>query len=480
MVMVSKSKLSYNARLFIMLQSFFWSMVVCFVTFQYMREKQFRTEFINTQLQTYNSFLIEYIEQGSSYDEFAAKHRPPFDNLRITIISPQGDVIYDNSLNINSLGNHLKRPEITSAMKNGTGHQIERSSESDGKRYFYSATRSDNMIVRSAIPYSASLNELLKADWAFLWVMLIVIFLTSVVAYFATRRIGQTIIRLTQFAERAEKGEHIPEEEFPHDELGEISQHIVRLYNRLRQTIADRDREHQIALNQEQEKIRIKRQLTNNINHELKTPVASIQICLETLLSNMTLTEEKRTELLERSYANCQRLRNLLADVSLITRLDEGKEMIKREKINLSNLISDFINEMQLHLDGSQMHIHAEIDRMVEIEGNSSLITSIFHNLTENAIAYSGGKNIHIQLVSLNSTECYLRFEDDGSGVEPEHLKHLFERFYRVDKGRSRKAGGTGLGLAIVKHAVLYHNGTITASNAPTGGLRFDFTLSLK
>ena len=102
---------------------------------------------------------------------------------------------------------------------------------------------------------------------------------------------------------------------------------------------------------------------------------------------------------------------------------------------------------------------------------------SIFRNLTENAISYSEGRTIHIALAENNHKFCRIIFEDDGVGVDEENLPRLFERFYRVDKGRSRSKGGTGLGLAIVKHAVLFHGGSITASNRPDGGLRFDFTL---
>ena len=111
------------------------------------------------------------------------------------------------------------------------------------------------------------------------------------------------------------------------------------------------------------------------------------------------------------------------------------------------------------------------------INGNISLIGSIFRNLTENAIAYSGGKNIYISLVENSDEFCKIRFEDDGCGVEEKQLNRIFERFYRIDKGRSRKMGGTGLGLAIVKHAVQFHGGTITVSNRSNGGLSFLFTL---
>lgn len=121
--------------------------------------------------------------------------------------------------------------------------------------------------------------------------------------------------------------------------------------------------------------------------------------------------------------------------------------------------------------------LHSDFKEDVVINGNISLIASIFRNLTENAISYSGGKNIYISLVKNNNRFCKIRFEDDGSGVEEDKLSHIFERFYRVDKGRSRKKGGTGLGLTIVHHAVQFHGGSIVASNRKNGGLILEFTL---
>lgn len=121
--------------------------------------------------------------------------------------------------------------------------------------------------------------------------------------------------------------------------------------------------------------------------------------------------------------------------------------------------------------------LHVDFPDEVIVDGNPSLIGSIFRNLTENAIAYSEGKHIYISLLENNDKVCRIRFEDDGKGVAQEELPRIFERFYRVDKGRSRQKGGTGLGLAIVKHAVQFHGGTITAINRPHGGLRLEFTL---
>ena len=147
------------------------------------------------------------------------------------------------------------------------------------------------------------------------------------------------------------------------------------------------------------------------------------------------------------------------------------------QKIELNEILAEIADELDVMPEDERMTLHADFSERVVIEGNLLLVGSIFRNLTENSMAYSGGKNIFISLVGNNDYECRIRFEDDGCGVEEQELPRLFERFYRVDKGRSRKKGGTGLGLAIVKHAVQFHGGKIVASNRPGGGLRFDFSL---
>ena len=461
-----------------MLLAFSWTIILCSIGFQYIREKQYKSEFLSAQLQLYNINLLKSIEEGTPLEEYMAEHEPPFEELRVSVITPNGTVIYDNMLPIDSLDNHGQRPEVADAMKKGSGYHIARQSASDGREYFYSATQGNRLIVRTAIPYSATLHKLLEADRTFISVMISISLLMSFLAYFATRRLGKNIERLNRFAAKAEKGESFDEGElFPNDELGSISNHIVQLYAQWQQTIKDRDMAHQAAMREEQEKIRIKRQLTNNINHELKTPVASIQVCLETLLSGMKLSEEKRLELIERCYTNNERLRKLLGEVSLITRMEDGSQLISKEPVVINDIIDEIAAELEIMPKEEQFLLHADFNEQVVIEGNLPLIASIFRNLTENAIAYSGGKNIYISLVESNALHCKIRFEDDGCGVDEKQLPRLFERFYRIDKGRSRQMGGTGLGLAIVKHAVQFHGGTITVTNRPGGGLRFDFSL---
>lgn len=232
-----------------------------------------------------------------------------------------------------------------------------------------------------------------------------------------------------------------------------------------------------ISKKQKKEKIRITKELTDNINHELKTPVASIQVCLETLLSGIDLTEEKRQELIGRCYVHNTRLRKLLASISLITRIEKGSHLIEKEPVLINSIIDEIDEELKIMPANERFTLHTDFKDKVVINGNISLIASIFRNLTENAISYSGGKNIYISLVKNNSKFCKIRFEDDGNGVDESKLSHLFERFYRVDNGRSRKKGGTGLGLTIVHHVVQFHGGMIVASNRKNGGLILEFTL---
>ena len=464
-----------------MLLAFSWTIILCFIGFQYLREKQYKSEFLNAQLQLYNKHLLTTIEDGLSYENYITTQEQPFDELRISIITLSGAVVYDNMISTDSLDNHLSRPEVANAIKKGKSYHIGRQSASDGREYFYSATRGERVLVRTAIPYTASLHELLQADWNFLGIMMSISLMMSVLAYFATRRLGNNIERLNRFAEKAEKGESIDEDErFPNDELGSISNHIVQLYTQWQETIKEREVAYEAALREEQEKIRIKRQLTNNINHELKTPVASIQVCLETLLSNINISEEKRQDLIERCYINNERLRRLLEEVSLITRMEDGSLLINKESVCVNNIINEISEELEIMPEEERFNLNLDFNENVIINGNISLIGSIFRNLTENTIAYSGGKNIYISLVENNDKWCRIRFEDDGCGVSETQLSRLFERFYRIDKGRSRQKGGTGLGLSIVKHAVQFHNGNISVSNRKEGGLCFDFLLCKK
>lgn len=478
--MDSLNSLTYPRRLFLWLLGYSALLVGCFIIFQYNREREFKSGEMNTRLQTINTYILTELEQGKEISQISLRDFHPFDDIRVSVISDEGRVVYDNSIDVLPGKNHLDREEIRSALAGDSGYTVRRHSESTGNYYFYSATRGDNgYIVRTAVPYSISLSALLKPDISFLWIMSIVTLAMCMLGYFATRRVGQHVTRLKKFADDVEKGTKISDTEpFPNDELGSISNNIVRLYARLQQANTEREREHKTALYEQREKERIKKQLTNNINHELKTPVASIKICVETLLAHPEMDSAKHDRFLQRCLTDADRLQKLLKDVALITRMDEGAAAIVKEDTDFSAIIRAVADDRRIVADSREIAIVNDVKGPLEMSGNPSLLEAIFSNLIDNAIAYSGGTTVKIALISEDERKIVVNVADDGSGVAAEHLPRLFERFYRIDKGRSRAAGGTGLGLSIVKNAVALHGGTITAENASTGGLCFRITLS--
>ena len=583
-----KHFLSFSRKLFLSVISLFLVFAICFIAYQYQREREYKVELLNTQLQDYNSRLYEQLNDSPAIEETTDKYirDHALKDLRVTLIDLQGNVIYD-SYKTQEIKheNHRDRPEVQRALKEGNGFDVRRTSETTGLPYFYSATRYGDYIVRSALPYNVSLINNLKADPHYLWFTVIVSLLLMIIFYKFTNKLGTSISQLREFAMRADRNEPIEmamQSAFPHNELGEISQHIIQIYKRLHETkealyiereklithlqisheglgiftkdkkeilvnnlftqysnlISDsnletteevfaiselkeiihfinknqqqrslskdekrmsitinkngrtfiveciifQDASFEISINdvtQEEEQVRLKRQLTQNIAHELKTPVSSIQGYLETIVNNPTLPREKINAFLERSYAQSNRLAHLLRDISVLTRMEEAPNMIETEPVNLTTMMRNILNEVTLELEEKQITAHNMLPEGLTVQGNSSLLYSIFRNLTDNAIAYAGTHiSITIRCFREDERFYYFSFSDTGVGVDPEHLSRLFERFYRVDKGRSRKLGGTGLGLAIVKNAVILHGGTIFAKNTPGGGLEFIFTLS--
>lgn len=588
MTKLSYKLLPFSKRLFLSVVSLFIAFAICFILFQYQREKAYKSDLLNTQLQDYNAQLYDFIiENGIHQDllqKYVARHMIP--DLRLTLIDPKGKVIYDNfSKDFDKFGNHSSRKEVSDALIYGSGYAIRRHSESiDGEEYFYSAHYypMHQIIVRSALPYNLSLSEHLQADSKYIWFTLFVSLLLIIIFYRFTHKLGMSITQLQEFTLRADRNDPIDPSilnAFPKNELGEISQHIIKIYKRLHRakealyiereklishlqtsheglgvftkerkeilvnslftqyanTISDhnlssteevfaipeltpvtnflnhnegnfskeekryafhiyknarsfsveciifQDNSFEISISDittEEEQARLKRQLTQNIAHELKTPVSSIQGYLETLLNNPNMPAETAHTFLERSYAQSNRLTLLLRDISVLTRMDEAPDLMVKEYVDLSQLVKNILNEVALNIEEKQITVLNRLPENLKINGNSSLLYSIFRNLMDNAIAYAGiGITVTIECFREDENFYYFSFSDTGVGVAEEHLNRLFERFYRVDKGRSRKLGGTGLGLAIVKNAVLFHGGTIFAKNNVHKGLEFVFTL---
>jgi signal transduction histidine kinase len=479
MAIVLKSK-SFQRNLLFSIGGVFLLFAICFSVYQYQREKEYKIDILHSRLQMYNYEMVQTIGEDSLtnnrlFRDYVERHS--MEGLRVSIIDKDGLVILDSyETQVDSLGNHLQRTEIQQALHHGNGYDIKRLSQSTHETYFYSATRFGNVIVRTAVPYSAELTRSLQADSTYMYYAIVLTLLLGVVLYYITHRISRHIGYLREFAMKAEDGQqldHELERRLPDDELGDISHTIIMLYWKLRHS--------------EEDKIRIKRQLTQNAAHELKTPAASIHGYLESILDHPDMPEDKKKHFLERCYAQSERMTKLLLDMSALTKLDEmddNRSEAQREyrPVDVLQIIQNVLDDTALQLQEKGITSSLQTPQHIEVHGDQSLIYSIFRNLIDNAIAYATGASelkIACNEIEKEGRHFYeFLVSDNGTGVEAQHLNHLFERFYRVDKGRSRKLGGTGLGLAIVKNAVAAHGGQATALSTPGGGLTIRFTLA--
>ncbi len=465
-------KRSFTRNLFLSVGIVFLLLAVCLSAYQYQREKDYKLGIMQLRLQSYSNELVhalgkDMICEPEAFYSYINNHY--IDGVRVTVISPDGNVLLDSrQRDVDLMENHIDRKEVKDAMHNGYGYDIKRTSETLHQAFFYYATyfKDEDLIIRIAVPYDSKLADSLEADNTFLYFAALITIVLGFVLYRNTSRIGKHIRHLRRFAIKAEHGEVLDPElqtRIPNDELGDISHTIMQLYMKLRDS--------------EEDKVRMKRQLTQNAAHELKTPAASIQGFLETIISNPDISEEQRKYFLERCYAQSVRMSRLLVDMSALTKLDETPRLEAKTVVELEILISGVVADTMLELENHGIEVHVSVPAGAKLLCESSLIYSVFRNLIDNAIAYATGAT-HIDITCQAMDAGYeFTVSDNGQGVDAKHLPLLFERFYRVDKGRSRKLGGTGLGLAIVKNAVTLHGGTVSAEPAPGGGLTVRFTL---
>lgn len=343
---------------------------------------------------------------------------------RVTIIDTLGNVLYDSrEKNLSTMGNHLKRKEVQEALRNGDGFDIKRVSDTNGEKYFYSATYFPERgeIVRSAVPYSTPLTASLERDYTFFYYTAGILALVAIVLYLRAR-----------------------------------------------------------LTHSENEKQRIKRQLTENAAHELKTPAATINGYLETLVDNPTITEEKRNEFIERCYKQSQRMTRLLTDMSVLTQLDEVNIPRPATKIDAARILRQIADETAMQFAERNITLNmSSLPDLMPMRGDASLVYSLFHNIFSNTLAYAAGATSFEVRAKVNKDSYVFWFVDNGVGVSSEYLPHLFERFYRTDKGRSRRLGGTGLGLAIVKNIAVRYGGYAIATNTLGGGLTIEVCLPI-
>ncbi len=436
-------KLSIGRRLFLSIVLIFVLFALAFVLFQYQREREYKRQLITTQLQEYNIHFAESLQQYDGADtidycrRFVLRHPAP--NLIVTVMRDDSTTVF------------------TSAEANAADD------------YFFSTKTfpEQRLIIRSALPYDVRLAEVLATDKTYLYFAAFLMVVLCIVLYRFTAPLGRNISNLRKFAGKIGNNEAIHSEdltEFSDDELGEVAERIVTIYRRWERT--------------KEEQNRLKRELTHNIAHELKTPAASIMGYLETIIDNRQIDDATRRQFIERSYAQAERLSALIQDISTLNRMDEFDPARQTfGTVAVEPVVSRLRSESALQLADKKMNLIAEIPSDAVVIADPSLVDSIFRNLLDNAIAYAGEGSVINITAARDARYWRFRFADNGIGVDAHHLPRLFERFYRVDEGRSRAVGGTGLGLAIVKNAVIICGGEISVKGKKGEGLAFEFTL---
>ncbi|GET29676.1 ATP-binding protein [Prolixibacter sp. SD074] len=584
------TKDSFQRKLFVYYFSLFVVFTMSILIYQYQREKDYRKGQLDASLESYTNLTDQYIRHEGIYSSsnFAKldslKALIPTDEVRITVINHDGKVLYDSSVkDYTHMENHLHRPELQKSIYSDFGANL-RKSATTGKNYYYFARFYQDYFVRAAAVYNMQIRHFLKAEKTFIIFILFLFFVIWFVLRLVSRRMGDSIYKLKDFAVTIRRGGIYDRNiQFPDDELGVISHEIIKLYKQLRRTkdeltqekeklfshlfvlnegvaffssgkktllsnnhfihfiniiseestisaeqvfqvkafetinqflgetlkseteyflhdlprmelnlqvagryfhvqcIVFQDKTFEIIITDNTKLARqrlMKQQMTSNIAHELKTPIASARGYLETILESPDLDPEKQRHFIEKANGQVNRLTKLVGDIALLNKIEEAGEYYAIEKVTVGKLISEVVDSFQTMISRKSVVVEVDVEYDLVIKGNYSLVFSIFQNLMENALNYAG-ENITITIKHYLEDDKfhYFAFSDNGIGIAEEHLSRLFERFYRIDTGRSRKLGGTGLGLAIVKHAVVYQKGEITVRNRKEGGLEFLFSL---
>jgi signal transduction histidine kinase len=225
----------------------------------------------------------------------------------------------------------------------------------------------------------------------------------------------------------------------------------------------------------------LKQEMTGNITHELRTPVTGIRGCLETIMEH-ALEPEKKDYFIKNAYNQVLTLSELIRDMSLITKMEEASQSFKSENVVIVDLLENLKTDFEKSLREKNIEMEWDVTGNVVVTGNRNLLNSIFRNLTDNVIRYAGANvRIFIHIHNEDKFFYYFSYSDTGAGIPGEqHLNRIFERFYRINEGRTRDTGGSGLGLSIVKNAIAFHKGNIIAKNKTGGGLEFLFKLKKK
>ncbi len=485
-----KHQLSYQWRLFLPLATILCIVFSLIIYYQYKREADYRAQIFGSELEMIDNRILNAYDEDvnlRTFLNFIQKFfkGSVFEGVRVSVYF-DGQLQYSlgTPIPIDNDGLTLRGYGLDNSPTEGSERKIIAGrtvgSDEDGNRYLFSKTKSSDgrVTVRTAMPYSDNVHDAIDVDTT-VWLVIIGCLLTTLlVTYYFTSILSRNVVLLKDFAYRATTGGRFTgEDKFPRNELGEISREIIKLYRERLKAMELIKKERKIAINAIEEKVKITRQLTNNINHEIKTPVGIIRGYLESIIADPEMDTATRNRFLDRMLMNVERLTDLLNDVSTMTRLENGADMIAVEKIDMHDLVYQIESDLPANNLSGNLEFSFDIPFECNVSGNYNLIQGMICGLIRNAALHSGGTEIGLRMISENKRFYVFSFYDNGNGVSSEHIPHLFERFYRVDTGRSRKMGGTGLGLPIVKSTIIFLGGTISVHNRSTGGLEFIFTL---
>ena len=375
------------------------------------------------------------------------------DNLRITWIDGEGNVIFDNDSHGMSFENHKNRPEVIQALETGKGESTRTSDTFRTNTYYYALSLDNGTVIRVAKEVRSIYSVFAVILPAIILIALLILVICLIISQILTRQILKPI---GQIAEDIELGNEIPEN-------GE--------YLELRPLIDKIRSQHDNIL----QAARNRQDFTASVSHELKTPLTAISGYAE-LIENHMVEPEQEIYFAGQIRANADRLVNMINETIRLSELDD-KEIDRRfEPTDIDALARSICEDMQMNASKRNVNLHYEgssIIRMVE----PNLIAELIVNLVQNAITYNKDNgNVWVN-VKENEGKAHLRITDDGIGIPADSIDRIFERFYRVDKSRSRERGGTGLGLAIVKHIAEIHGADISIDSLPGKGTTIEVSL---
>ncbi|MBQ8589109.1 MAG: two-component sensor histidine kinase [Firmicutes bacterium] len=378
----------------------------------------------------------EIIANGYEYTEDTEYLKKSLDStktMRLTLIDAQGAVLYESDAE-GPLGNHMDRDEVRSALETGTGEAVRTSSTLGYDTYYYAVRLDDGNVLRVALKVS-SMYDVYEQVFPS---MGIVGFLVIIVAFMVSYRLTSSIVN--SITAMAESIDHI-QEHIPYKELQPFADAVAQQRKK------------------EQENQRMRQEFTSNVSHELKTPLTSISGYAEMIEMGMAKEKDVK-EFASRIRIESRRLLRLIADILRLGELDYPVREPERELTSLKTLVQSVIDRLQWTAHQSYVILKSDLDE-ISAWVDESMITEICYNLCDNAIRYNRPGGTVWITVSREGKEAKITVKDTGIGIPKEAQDRVFERFYRVDKSRSKETGGTGLGLAIVKHAVAQNGGRI-------------------